>query len=102
LSLKELRVEHTMKATVISLGIAFALTCGVTATLNAQDLSVQTADNNDIGEYGLNGSTLNGSVISGLNHPWAIAIISEPGRSTVALAALGLGVAALWLRRRDV
>lgn len=79
------------------MAMALALACGLTTTLNAQNLHVGTADNNVIGQYGLNAP-----VISGLNHPWAIAIISEPGRSTIALAALGLGVAALWLRRRDV
>ena len=51
-----------------------------------------------LGEYGLDGSTLNASLISGINSPADIAIRPVPEPSAVALA--GLGAATLWLWRR--
>ena len=55
-------------------GIALALTCGLAATLKAQNLYVANFDNSTVGEYTISGSTVNASLISGLNVPEGIAI----------------------------
>ena len=70
-----------MKMTMRAYGIALALTCSLTAsaTLKAQSLYIGTDDI---------------AIRSGSN------VIPVPEPSTVALAVLGLGVAAFWLRRR--
>jgi hypothetical protein len=61
-----------MKTTKMVSGIAVAPMCGLAATLKAQNIYV--SNGNTIGEYGLNGSTVNASLISGLDNPWGIAI----------------------------
>jgi hypothetical protein len=63
-----------MKTTKIIYGIALALACGLAATLKAQNLYVVNSGNNTVGVYGLDGSTVNASLISsGLNDPETIA-----------------------------
>ena len=51
--------------------VALALTCGLATTLKAQNLYVANL-NNTIGEYGLDGSTVIASLISGLGYPGGI------------------------------
>lgn len=63
--------EKTMKKIY---GIALAVACGLAATLKAQDIYVANYENGTIGEYGLDGSTINASLISGLDNPNAVAI----------------------------
>ena len=63
-----------MKTIKILSGIALALACGLATTLQAQNLYVSNAGNDTIGEYGLDGSTNNASLISGLQNPEGIAI----------------------------
>ena len=63
-----------MKTMKIVFGIALALTFSLAATLKAQDIYVSNGANGTIGEYGLDGSTVNASLISGLNNPYGIAI----------------------------
>ena len=115
-----------MSTTKIISIVAFALTCGLSATLHAQNIYVDTGNGyvdefnpngstvvsglpssatglavsgNDIfvenyygdnvAEYGLDGSTVNSSLITGLNIPWGIAIsgndifVSNDGAGTV-------------------
>jgi MYXO-CTERM domain-containing protein len=57
-----------MKNTKNIYGITFALAYSLASTLNAQvlDVSYEGAGNGVIGEYGLNGSTINAPLISGL------------------------------------
>lgn len=67
-----------MKMTKMVFGLALALTFGLTATLKAQNIYVTTDQgtlgSGAIGEYGLNGSTINASLVSGLNSNEGIAI----------------------------
>jgi len=63
-----------MKTTKKSYGIALALTCSLTVALKAQNIYVSNLGDNTIGEYGLDGSTVNASLISGLDGPEGIAI----------------------------
>lgn len=65
-----------MKTTKKTYGIALALTCSLATALKAQDLYVVNSGNGNgtIGEYGLDGSTVNASLVSGLDYPYAIAI----------------------------
>src|SRR5215469_10326885 len=63
-----------MKTLKTSYIIALTLTCSLAPTLKAQNLYVANSFNNTVGEYGLNGSTVNASEISGLHSPYAIAI----------------------------
>jgi hypothetical protein len=59
----------------IFFGTILALTFGLAATLKAQNIYVTSYINNTIGEYGLDGSTINASLISGLpNNPVGMAI----------------------------
>ncbi len=91
-------VESSSKARMKSLkiniiekccGIIFALACILAATLKAQDLYVVNNGSNKIGEYRLDGSTVNASLISGLNYPQGIAIsgtnlfVSSYGNGTI-------------------
>ena len=63
-----------MKTTKIIYGIALALACGLATTLKAQNLYVVNSGNNTVGVYGLDGSTVNASLISsGLYDPETIA-----------------------------
>lgn len=67
-----------MKASKKVCGIVFALSSCLSATLQAQDLYVANYlpySNGTIGEYGLDGSTVNASLINGLNEPDGIAIL---------------------------
>src|SRR5580704_9675308 len=69
-----------MKMTNIILGIALALTYGLAVTLKAQDLYVSIINFGHpdvVGEYGLDGSTVNASLISGLDSPNGIAISGD-------------------------
>ena len=69
-------------------GIALVLTCSLAATVKAQNLYVGNGGNGTIGEYGLNGSTVNASLISGLDGPvLGLAINPVPEPSAGALAA---------------
>ena len=72
--------------------MALALTCGLAGTLKAQNLYVENGGGTSIGEYGLDGSVVNASLISGsyaLNAPWGIAIsgnnvfVANAGSGTV-------------------
>jgi DNA-binding beta-propeller fold protein YncE len=63
-----------MKTTKIIYGIALALACGMVATLKAQNIYVANGLNGTVGEYGLDGSPVNASLISGLDYPVGIAI----------------------------
>ena len=64
-----------MKTTKNIYGITLALTCSLAVTLKAQNLYVANAYNNTIGEYNLNGSPVNASLItSGVSEPYGIAI----------------------------
>lgn len=53
-----------------------ALACGLatTTTLNAQNLYVANSHTGTLGEYGLDGSTVNASLISGLGDSIGLAI----------------------------
>lgn len=53
--------------TTKKIGLALALTCSLAATLEAQNLYVVSEFANCVGEYGLDGSTINPSLITGLN-----------------------------------
>src|SRR5215472_11085967 len=56
-------------------GVALALMCGLGATLKAQNLYVINQGTTSIGEYGLDGSIVNASLITGLSGaPLGIAI----------------------------
>ena len=57
-----------------SYGIALALTCGLVPTIKAQNLDIANAESGTIGEYGLDGSTVNAALISGLDGPSDILI----------------------------
>jgi hypothetical protein len=57
-----------------ALALPVALTCSLSGTVKAQDIYVANEFNGTIGEYGLNGATVNASLISGLNDPCDIAI----------------------------
>ncbi len=58
-----------MKTTKKSYGITLVLTCCLAATLRAQHLYVVDSMYGTVGEYGLDGSTVNASLISGLDLP---------------------------------
>jgi MYXO-CTERM domain-containing protein len=90
-----------MKNTKNIYGITFALACSLASTLNAQvlDVSYEGAGNGVIGEYGLNGSTINASPISGLYGPVGVVVSPVPEPSAGALASLS-AAALWWLRRR--
>jgi len=53
----------------ILFGIALALMCSSSVSLEAQDLYVANYDTGTIGEYGLNGSSVNASLITGSDYP---------------------------------
>jgi hypothetical protein len=55
-------------------GIALALVCGLATPLKAQVIYVVNNASGTIGEYGLDGSTINASLITNLNSPFGIAI----------------------------
>jgi PEP-CTERM motif len=61
-----------MKSTKKIYGFALALTCSLGATVRAQDIYV--FDSSRVGEYGLDGSTVNTSLIPGLSQPEGLAI----------------------------
>src|SRR5215469_15488843 len=63
-----------MKTARIVCRIILALACGLPATLKAQDLFVTSLTGGTIGEYGLDGSTVNASLVSGLGQPLGLAI----------------------------
>lgn len=62
----------TMQAAKGVLGIGLILMCGLATTLKAQDIYVDNG--NAMSEYGLDGSTVNASLITGLNVPEGIAL----------------------------
>jgi len=64
-------MKNTKK--VYGIGLALALTSGLATTLEAQDMYVESG-NGTIGEYGLDGSVVNASLITGLDFPNSIAI----------------------------
>jgi hypothetical protein len=64
-----------MKTTKQIYGIGLALACGLAATKG--QIYVVNTDGNSIGEYGLNGSTINSSLITGLNYPQGITIVGN-------------------------
>jgi hypothetical protein len=64
-----------MNTTMKIYGIALALTCSLAATKG--QVYVVNTDGNTIGEYGLNGSPINTSLITGLNHPQGITIVGN-------------------------
>jgi MYXO-CTERM domain-containing protein len=71
--------NNYMKTTKIICGITLTLICNLAATLKAQNIYVEFANfenygSGAIGEYGLNGSTVNASLISGLDDPQGLAI----------------------------
>ena len=83
----------------------FALTCALAATLKGQDIYVVNpiggGPDGVIAEYGLDGSTINTSLISALNSPHAIAssgiaIGPAPEPPAIALAGLGAVVLLVW------
>ena len=92
----------TFPLPAVPYGIALALTCSLTVALKAQNIYVSNLGDNTIGEYGLDGSTVNASLISGLDEPLSIVIspapVPEP--STLALAGTGSIIAWLFLWRR--
>ena len=66
-----------MKTTkkIYAMALALAVTCGLAATVQAQNLIyVANKGNNTIGEYTNSGSALNASLITGLYSPYGIAI----------------------------
>lgn len=64
-----------MKTTKKNFGIALVLSCVFASTLKAQNLYVINQGTDSIGEYGLNGSTVNASLVTGLQEsPLSIAI----------------------------
>ena len=63
-----------MKTTKTFYGITLALTCGFATSLKAQNLYVGTHGNDTIGAYGMDGSTVDASLITGLDGPEGIAI----------------------------
>jgi hypothetical protein len=66
-----------------------ALTCGAVVTLKAQDIYVVNRGTSTVGEYGLDGSTINASLISGLDAPYWNRC--ESGAGAVRHCAGGLG-----------
>ncbi len=62
-----------MKTTKVLYGIALGLTLGLATTLKAQ-IYVGNSGTGTIGEYNLNGTTINASLISGVEYPTSIAI----------------------------
>lgn len=81
-----------MKSTKLTYGIALALTCSLAATLKAQNIYVANGGGTTIGEYRMDGSVVNASVISRLyvlNAPWGITIsgndlfVANSGSGTV-------------------
>ena len=81
-----------MKTKIMICGIVLALTWSLAATLKAQDIYVANGGGTTIGEYGLDGSVINASLISGLydlNAPWGVAIsgndlfVANAGSGTV-------------------
>ena len=60
--------------TIIIPQAVLVLACCLTGTLEAQNLYVADSKDNNLGEYGLDGSTVNASVVPGLSYPVAIAI----------------------------
>ena len=63
-----------MKTTNITYGITLALTCGLAANLKAQNIYVGSPNAGTVAEYRLNGSTVNASLIPGLNSPQGMVI----------------------------
>ena len=63
-----------MKTTKKIWAIALALTCSLATSLQAQNIYVTSYGDGTIGEYGPGGSTINSSLVSGLNGPQGIAI----------------------------
>ena len=60
--------ELTMNTAKKLCAIALALTCVQAATLRAQDLYISNSGNNTIGEYGLDGATIDGSFHNKILH----------------------------------
>jgi len=89
--------EYGLDGSVINASLITGLSDPNSIAIFGDDLFVSNAGNGTIGEYTLSGATVNASLISGLNNPAGIVITPEP--STVAL--VGLGAAALFLRRRS-
>jgi hypothetical protein len=63
-----------MKMTKKVCGITLALTCSLAATLNGQNIYVGNFGSATIGEYALDGSTVNGSLVSNPDGPTVFAI----------------------------
>jgi DNA-binding beta-propeller fold protein YncE len=66
-----------MKNTMTIYGIVLAPVCGLAMaiTLKAQDMYVANGNNNTIGAYGLDGSTVDARLVSsGLDDPTGIAV----------------------------
>ena len=66
-----------MKTIKKNYGIALVLACNLAASIEAQNIYVANDDNGIIGEYGLDGSTINASLISGLRNPNGITILGD-------------------------
>ena len=62
-----------MKTTKMVYGIVLALTCSLAATLKGQNIYIVNNGSGIVGEYGLDGSTVNASLITASN-PIGIAI----------------------------
>src|SRR5215469_7339494 len=72
-----MKTTKNIYRTAPALPVTIALACGLaaTATLKAQDIYVANSTyGNTIGEYGLDGSTINAALINQLAHPYGIAI----------------------------
>ncbi|HXC35655.1 MAG TPA: PEP-CTERM sorting domain-containing protein [Candidatus Acidoferrales bacterium] len=69
--------------------LALALAWIPAAALEGQDLYVANLNNSMIGEYGLDGSTVNAALITGLNRPAGIAI---SGQNNLYVANYAIGI----------
>src|ERR1700723_3275053 len=71
-----MQTRHTFVKTLKIISVfAVVLACNLAATLKAQNLYVGSGNGSGIiGEYGLDGSTVNASLISGLSYPGAMTI----------------------------
>jgi hypothetical protein len=57
-----------MKTRVIIYGLALALTNSLAGNLKAQDIYIVNGPGGTVGQYGLDGATINAALISGLRY----------------------------------
>jgi len=65
------------------------------------EIYVANFGNNTIGAYTTLGATDNASLVSGLNGPYGIDVVTTPEPSTLALTSLGGALLLLFRRQRQ-